>query len=470
MAHRARRLAPLLLALAGASALLAAPQAGAARAATAATARAAAAPGISGQWTTYGGSASRTSVQPVSPPLRPLRAWWTSPGLDGPVYGEPLVFGDLVYVATEADTVYALRASTGRVAWARRVGTPAPASALPCGDISPVVGVTSTMVVDPATSTLYASAETSVGGHVRHLLVAIDARTGVTLWRRDLDRPGWTAAAQLQRAALALDAGRVLVGFGGNYGDCSSYHGWLLGVPDRGTGPIRAYEVPTSREGAIWAPSGVAVDAAGHVYLATGNGSSSTRFDHGDSVIELSPGLRLLGFFAPRDWSSLNSSDADLGSTGPLLLPGDRVVQIGKGAVAYLLDGARLGGIGGERASLDACFATGGGAYLAPFAYLPCVHGSLEAVRVTATSIRPAWTANAVNGSSPTIVGGILWTLGNAGRLIGTTARGGRVVVDVPVVPVENYEAPGAGDGLLVVAGTSNVEAFAGPRGVLLPG
>jgi len=424
---------------------------------------------LAGQWTTYGGNTLRTSVQPASPPLRPLRPRWTSRALDGAVYGEPLVVGSLVYVATESDVVYALHATTGRVAWARRVGTPAPSSELPCGDITPFVGVTSTMVVDPATSTLYVSAETSVSGRVHHELVAIDATTGAQRWRRDVDRPGWTAAAQLQRAALALDAGRVLVGFGGNYGDCSTYHGWLVGVPEGGAGPLRAYEVPTTREGAIWGPSGVAVDTAGDVYLATGNGSSSTTFDHGDSVIELSPDLRQIGFFAPTDWAHLNSSDSDLGSVGPMLLPGGRVLQIGKGSVAYLLHGGHLGGIGGQLATLDACFATGGDAYLPPLAYLPCVQGALEAVRVGASSLRPAWTARDVNGASPTIAGGLVWTLGNGGRLIGVTPRGGRVTVDVSVVPVEHYEAPAAGDGLIVVAGTSEVEAFSGPRGVLSP-
>ncbi len=421
-----------------------------------------------GEWTTYGGSPSRTSAQPASPPLLPLRRRWTSARLDGPVYGEPLVLSGLVYVATESDSVYALRAATGAVAWRRSIGVPAPASLLPCGDISPVVGVTSTMVLDPANGTLLVSAETSRSGAVHHVLVALDARTGALRWERDLDQPGWTASAQLQRAALALDAGRVLVGFGGNYGDCSTYHGWLLAVPESGVGPTLSYRVPTAREGAIWGPSGVAVGPTGDVLVATGNGSSSTTYDHGDSVIELDPGLRPVGYFAPVDWASLNSSDADLGSTGPMLLSDGRVVQVGKGGVAYLLDSSRLGGIGGEVARLSTCFAIGGDAYLAPFAYLPCVDGSLEAVLVGTSALRPGWTAAPVDGASPTVAAGVVWTLGNPGHLLGTAARTGRVVVDLPVVPVEHYAAPAAGDGLLVVAGTSRVEAFAGPRGLVL--
>ncbi|HUO48782.1 MAG TPA: PQQ-binding-like beta-propeller repeat protein, partial [Acidimicrobiales bacterium] len=203
-------------------------------------------------WLTYGGGPARDAVDPTSPALgrSPTEAW-VSPALDGPVYGQPLIDGGTVLVATENDTVDALAAASGAVEWSRHLGTPVPAAALPCGDITPTVGVTSTMVVDPASDTVFASAAVDAGGAVEHELVALDVASGAVRWQRRIDQPGWTAAAQLQRAALALDHGEVLVGFGGNEGDCGRYHGWVVGVPASGSGPLEAYEVPTRREGAV---------------------------------------------------------------------------------------------------------------------------------------------------------------------------------------------------------------------------
>ena len=57
--------------------------------------------------------------------------------LDGQIYGEPLVYAGRVYVATENNTVYALSAATGAVAWSAHSASPVPARSLPCGDISP---------------------------------------------------------------------------------------------------------------------------------------------------------------------------------------------------------------------------------------------------------------------------------------------------------------------------------------------
>ena len=83
-------------------------------------------PAASSAWTVYHGNAAGTGVAgPV--PGADLRApAWTSPALDGDIYGEPLVFAGRVYVATENNTVYALSATTGSVAWSTHLGTPCP--------------------------------------------------------------------------------------------------------------------------------------------------------------------------------------------------------------------------------------------------------------------------------------------------------------------------------------------------------
>src|SRR5262249_30290482 len=115
-------------------------------------------------WTTYHHDNRRAGIAPRLAPLGTLaRSWDTK--LDGAVYGQPLVVGYLVFAATENDTVYALDAATGRVRWSTHVGTPVPLAQLPCGNIDPL-GITGTMVYDPATGLLFALAETTGGRHV----------------------------------------------------------------------------------------------------------------------------------------------------------------------------------------------------------------------------------------------------------------------------------------------------------------
>jgi len=331
------------------------------------------APASSG-WTTYGGGFTRTSA--VAAPAfthTPVEAW-TSPSLDGPVYGQPLFYDGQVLVATENDTVYGLDAANGTVSWSVHLGTPVPSGDLPCGDISPTVGITSTMVVDPASGMVFASGSVESKGAVHHVLAAISTTGHDVTWTVDLDQPGWSAPAQLQRTGLAIAGGRVLVGFGGNYGDCGRYNGWAVGVPESGTGTPVTYRVPTANEGAIWAPAGITVDAGGTVYVATGNGSAQPGqpFDHGDAVIALGPDLTELGYFAPADWAQDNTEDLDLGSTAPIALGDGRLFMVGKQAVAYLLQADALGGIGHPLSSIGVCNSRGANAYEAGSAFVVC--------------------------------------------------------------------------------------------------
>src|SRR5206468_2065760 len=109
---------------------------------------------------------------------------------------------------------------------------------------------------------------------------ALDARTGRPVWRSHLGEP-------VQRSTLPC----------GLFGDCGSYHGWVASVSADGSGPLLDYRAPTVNAGGIWAPSGPAVGPDGTMYVTTGNSFSGDAFDHGDSVIALSPDLRELGFF-----------------------------------------------------------------------------------------------------------------------------------------------------------------------------
>ena len=106
--------------------------------------------GFGSNWTTYHGDAEATGVRAAHTKLLPSRRAWTSPTLDGQLYGEPLVADGRVVAATENNTVYVMAANSGHVLWSRHLATAVPSGDLPCGDISPVVGITGTPVIDLA--------------------------------------------------------------------------------------------------------------------------------------------------------------------------------------------------------------------------------------------------------------------------------------------------------------------------------
>jgi hypothetical protein len=337
-------------------------------------------------WSTYGGDPQRSSAVPGPDPSHPAVAWTAR--LDGRVYASPLVVAGRVVAATEGGSLYALDLATGRVAWRRHLATPLAGDELPCGNIDPI-SFTGTPVHDPATGLVFAVA-TEPG--VRHVLYAVRAGTGAVAWSRPVDVDGMQPETHLQRAALLLSDGTVYVAYGGNYGDCGQYRGRLVAVPTTGRGPLRSFTVPTAREAGIWAASGPALLPGGDVLVSTGNGEASGgTWDKSDSVLRLSPALALKDGFAPTEWAQENSDDADLGSMGPLLLPGGtRVVTAGKGGNAFLLDVDRLGGVGGQLAKLPGCRAFGGGAALAGAVLLPCEQGVTQ-VLVSGSSLRQGW-------------------------------------------------------------------------------
>ena len=101
-------------------------------------------------WTVYHGDPQGSGIDTSGVNFSNASLAWTSPVLDGQVYGEPLESGGRVYVATENDTVYALAAETGAVLWSTSVGPAVPDADVVCGDISPQVGITGTPVIDVA--------------------------------------------------------------------------------------------------------------------------------------------------------------------------------------------------------------------------------------------------------------------------------------------------------------------------------
>src|SRR3954447_15669309 len=313
-------------------------------------------------WPTYHANLARTGVDTTSPGLSGFHRTWTQQ-FDGQVYAEPLAVGNRVFVATENNTVYALNAANGQVAWKRHLGTPVQGSTLPCGNITPVTGITGTPAISGGT--LYAVAFLS--GY-RHVLFGLRLRGGKVQMRRAVDAPGSDARVHQERSALSVSRGRVYVEYGGLTGDCGPYPGRVVSVRATGKAGMTVFTVGVNREGGIWAPSGAGIDRKGNVFVATGNGDNTSGFDFGNTVIRLTPKLKQTSFWRPTNAAELNRNDTDLGSVGPALLGGGRLFAIGKEGVGIVLSTGNLGGVGAPLFQADVCAggAYGGTAYQAP--------------------------------------------------------------------------------------------------------
>jgi hypothetical protein len=293
------------------------------------------------------------------------------PRFEGHLYAQPLYWqppgsasAELI-VATESDTVLAIDARSGRTLWTRSLGQPVPLASQLCGNIDPL-GITGTPAIDPQTQTLYLDAMVAEPSGAHHLIFALSLRNGATL-------PGWpvdvaaslaarglrfNAPDQNQRGALAILDGRVYVPYGGHFGDCGDYRGWVVGVALANPRDVVSW-VTGARGGGVWAPGGIASDGR-FLFFATGNTFGAREWSDGEAVFRLSPNLaRSLqpqDYFAPADWRALDARDADLGGTNPLLfdaptaagVPQPLVLALGKDGRAYLLNRSDLGGIGGS--------------------------------------------------------------------------------------------------------------------------
>lgn len=310
--------------------------------------------------------------------------------VDGYVYAQPLYAGQLdvagqgtrnvVYIATEHDSVYAFDADRGgnplwQVSFLNPNGgvTSVPASDTGCDQIVPEIGITGTPVIDFQHGTLYVVAmtkETSSGGvdYVQRLH-ALDITRGV-------ERPGSPVVIQAtvpgsgdggssdvfeprnykQRPGLLLLNGVVYAGFG-SHCDIGQYHGWLFGYDASTLRQVAVYnDTPNGSQGAFWSGGAApAADAAGNIYVVSANGTAdSNTGDFGSSYLKLgtSGGLHLLDFFTPFNYQTLNDGDADVGSAGVALLGNEAgssahphlMVGAGKEGRIYLLDRDHLGG------------------------------------------------------------------------------------------------------------------------------
>ena len=163
--------------------------------------------------------------------------------------------------------------------WTRHLATPVPSTDLPCGNISPTVGITGTPVIDPSRDEIFVVADELVRGYPEHFLVGLSTKTGAITLRERVDPPGSAPAALLQRTGLNLVDGRVVFGMGGNYGDCATYRGRVISVKEGGSTPaiFTVDDRAGDSQGAVWMGGAApVVDAKGDVWVSVGNGSVHT--------------------------------------------------------------------------------------------------------------------------------------------------------------------------------------------------
>ena len=417
-------------------------------------------------WLTYLGSPLRNG-DVVDPALTgALRQRWRSPQLDGDVYAEPLIDGDETVVATEEDSVYALALADGHVLWRTSIGHAVHRHAPTCTSLDQI-GITSTPVIDAGSNTLYVVGFAEPGQHV---LTALNAATGAVRFSRPVDPPGEDPLTLGQRGALAVTAGRVYVPFGGRNGDCGDYHGWVIGVLLDGSGAPVEWKAPAVHGDAIWSPSGITVDQAGDLLVTTGNSTAglyaSNAYDQANSVLRFSPQLQVLDWYAPATWRTRNTTDADLGSTGPTMVGSDHVFQSGKGGDAYLLRRRALGHLGGSVAHIHVCdSAYGATAYSVAggMALLGCTDG-VYGVRVAPSEdLAVAWHQPGYWAGPPVVAGGVVLSVDiDHGVLHAFRVTDGRSLGELSVGPVVHFTTPTVAGSTVLVATRHGVVAASG--------
>jgi PQQ enzyme repeat len=438
--------------------------------------------------------------------------------LTQPLYIEGGPSGPIVIAVTESNNVYALNAVTGAVIWQRNVGAPVPEPDLPCTEVGSM-GIIGTPVVDLASRALFLDAMITPDGGttIKHYIISLNVDTGAI-------NPGWPvdveltaqyngisfiAAVQQQRPALAIVGNTLYVAYG-SMKDCDLFHGWLVGVPINNPASVTAWAAATAvgtEGGAIWGVGGVASDG-NNPFVTTGNTiNTGGTWRGGEAVIRFQPGPIFSGdshdYWAPTNWQTLDGSDQDLGSSGPLLVdvpganPSRLVVAMGKDQKAYLLNRDNLGGITSAITSAQesssfiiqaaAAYRTNQSTYVA----LRAASDKLRAFRITATGppgIAVGWDVVRTGCGSPFVSSTdgtnnmIVWVVGTDSRsgvgdnrLRGYDGDSGTVIYDGGgtnelMAGTHSYSTTGiVARGRVYVATDNKVYAFKVPGGTPTP-
>ncbi|HEX3843826.1 MAG TPA: putative Ig domain-containing protein [Steroidobacteraceae bacterium] len=418
--------------------------------------------------------------------------------VDGAVYAQPLWVAGLnvngaahnvLFVATEHDSLYAFDADANpcQTLWQVSLidgshgGTggevtvpsgPGGKVGQGYGDLTPETGITGTPVIDPATDTLYVvnASMNSGGASFFQRLHAINMATGaerpgspVTIAATVPGTAGGSATVSFnsrtenQRAGLALVNGSVYIAWG-SHEDGMPYTGWLIGYAYDGSSftQTAAFDAaPDAGKGGIWMSGAApAVDAQGQLYVLTGNGNfdaasgSTPDDDYGDSLLQLSPTLKVTQYFTPSDESADNVYNNDFGAGGAAVLAdlpaGSPVTHLalagGKDGNLYVLNRDAIGGYGDGNAYQEINLGPEGslsvdnpgvifsvGAYWNYTYYVAGAGEAMKAYRLdpTTAKLSLAQTASAPSGgfafpgSTPAVSAsgnsnGVVWVLDNS--------------------------------------------------------
>jgi hypothetical protein len=298
---------------------------------------------------------------------------------------------DVVYVATEGNTIYAIDVHSGAVLLSPNFGKPVQYP-LGCNNNGPNVGINSTPVIDPVSSTLYVVIYTQDSPGSTYRIHALDLGSltdkvpaqivGAAHTLSDGTTFYFTATYQRQRPGLLLANGTVYAGFG-SFCDFNANvsRGWLLGWSTGSLTPLPANRVNDLQASSpdsfflssIWMSGyGPAADDSGNILFVTGNSDySGTTYDGvsniQESVVKVSSNLTtVLDMFTPSNQSSLDQSDADFGSGGVLVLPDQPgstphlAVAAGKVGTMFLMNEDNLGGYSTTRNNVLGTYLVGG--------------------------------------------------------------------------------------------------------------
>ena len=316
--------------------------------------------------------------------------------VDGQVYAQPLYatgiaingkgIRNVVYVATMHNSLYAFDADAPcetTPLWQANLGPALPTGIIGFREIDPEIGVLGTPAIDLANNTIYVVSENNDSGNPAFRLHALDLSDG----REKLNGPvtieatvtgngdgnmngriALDASQHLQRPGLLRANSSVYIAFG-SLRDRFPYHGWILSYDAADVRKRKAVfnVTPEGGNGGIWQSGrGLAADADGNIYTVTGNGDYDGAVNFGESFVKLNADLQVLDWFAPADWRELSDVDYDLGSLGPVLVPGTSLVIGGdKASNLYLVDGQNMGHLGDAQAPVPQIFVpvAGGGLY-----------------------------------------------------------------------------------------------------------
>jgi Cep192 domain 4/Abnormal spindle-like microcephaly-assoc'd, ASPM-SPD-2-Hydin/PQQ-like domain len=319
--------------------------------------------------------------------------------VDGYVFAQPLYVArvniggashNVVYVATESDSVYAFDADNngtgGGLLWQTSFINPANnVTTVPQGEVEngndiPVqVGITGTPVIDSTAGpngTLFVVARTKeisngVTSYVQRLH-ALDLTTGAeqsgspvivqaTVSGSGAGSSGGQVAfdplRENSRPALLLANGTIYICWA-SLEDILPFHGWVIGYSETTLQQTTAFNTtPNGSDGGIWqGGDGAMADANGNLFVVTSNGTfdaSTGGIDYGDTVLRLTApnGILSVGdYFSPFNQSTLSTLNWDLGGGGAMLLPDQsgpypHVMFVGgKGSTIYELNRDFLGG------------------------------------------------------------------------------------------------------------------------------